>query len=32
ASQTYSVAQLAKQYGLARSTVYRVMKRIKGGE
>ncbi|MFT8879023.1 MAG: helix-turn-helix domain-containing protein [Oenococcus sp.] len=23
------VAQLAKQYGIARSTVYRIMKRIK---
>ncbi|MFT8813714.1 MAG: recombinase family protein, partial [Oenococcus sp.] len=29
ASQTYSVAQLAKRYGIARSTVYRIMKRIK---
>ncbi len=28
-SQTYSITQLAKQYGIARSTVYRVMKRIK---
>ncbi|WP_241778143.1 helix-turn-helix domain-containing protein [Oenococcus kitaharae] len=28
-SQAYSITQLAKQYGIARSTVYRVMKRIK---
>lgn len=31
-SQTYSITQLAKQYGIARSTVYRVMKRIKEEE
>ncbi|WP_148128077.1 helix-turn-helix domain-containing protein, partial [Oenococcus kitaharae] len=31
-SQTYSITQLAQQYGIARSTVYRVMKRIKEEE